>query len=179
MEQLPLHYKVILRIIIMYIPDNIKNIIGGKPFSADTVGMSDSQVICFSDMVLKIEKSCEESDNERRMMSWLSDRLPVPKILAFEKENGMNYLLMTKLGGEMSCSSSFLENPEVLAGLLADSLKMLWSVDISDCPYNNMLDNKLRLAEYRVSNNLCDTNDVEPGPTAKTAFHLRLICLRG
>lgn len=38
----------------MEIPYSIRNIIGDRPYSVDCVGMSDAQVICFEDMVLKI-----------------------------------------------------------------------------------------------------------------------------
>lgn len=55
--------------ITLYIPDKIKNIIGDKPYSIDKVGMSNSQVLYFDDMVLKIENQSEESDNEHRMMT--------------------------------------------------------------------------------------------------------------
>jgi kanamycin kinase/aminoglycoside 3'-phosphotransferase-3 len=143
------------------IPNTIKEIIGDMSYSIDTIGMSKSQVICFNDMVLKIEKHREESDNEHRMMAWLTDKLPVPQILCSEKENGINYLLMTRIIGEMSCSIELLVNPRHLTKLLADGLRMLWSVDISKCPYNNSIDNKLRLAEIRVLNNLCDMEDAE------------------
>lgn len=68
---------------ILYIPDKIKSIIGDKPYSIDKVGMSNSQVLYFDDMVLKIENQSEESDNEHRMMAWLDGKLPVPKVLCF------------------------------------------------------------------------------------------------
>ena len=45
------------------IPISIIKIIGSRGYSIDTIGMSGSQVICFDDMVLKIEEQCEESDN--------------------------------------------------------------------------------------------------------------------
>lgn len=146
----------------MNIPNKIKEIIGDLSYSIDTIGMSNSKVICFDDMVLKIEKQREESDNEHRMMEWLANKLPVPKILCSEKEEGINYLLMSKIKGEMSCSTDLLANPNHLVKLLGEGLRMLWSVNISKCPYNNLIDNKLRQAEIRVCNNLCNMEDSEP-----------------
>lgn len=154
----------------MDIPIKIKNIIGSRPFTIDKTGMSDSQVICFDDMVLKIEKQCEESDNEHQMLSWLLGRLPVPKLLCFEKSGSTNYLLMERVDGKMSCSTDFLEDPNLLTELLAEGLRMLWNVDISACPYHNGLDNKLRLAEILVSNNLCELEGVEPGTYGANGF---------
>lgn len=93
-------------------------------------------------------------------MVWLDNKLPVPKVLYSEKQDGVNYLLMSKARGKMACSPELLANPNELVKLLADGLRMLWEVDISNCPYNNSIDNKLRLAEILVRNNLCDTENV-------------------
>lgn len=146
----------------MNVPNKIKEIIGDLSYSKDTIGMSNSQVICFDDMVLKIEKQREESDNEHRMMAWLANKLPVPKVLCSDKEDGINYLLMSRIKGEMSCSTELLANPNHLVKLLGEGLRMLWSVNISKCPYNNSIDNKLRQAEIRVRSNLCNMEDAEP-----------------
>lgn len=154
----------------MNIPDKIKEIIKDKSYSIDKIGKSTSQVICFDDMVLKIERESEESDNENKMMVWLDNKLPVPKVLYSEKQDGVNYLLMSRIRGEMACSPNLLANPNRLVKLLADGLRMLWKVDISKCPSNNSIDNKLRLAANLVSNNLCDTENVEPTTYGEHGF---------
>lgn len=154
----------------MNIPDNIKRFIGNKSFEVDTVGMSDSEVICFDDMVLKIEKQCEESENEIKMMHWLDDKLPVPKVICSEKLNNKNYLLMSKVIGSMSCESKFLRNPELLVKVLAEGLKMLWGIDISDCPCDSSIDNKLKLAEQCVKNNLCSMYNIKEGTYGEDGF---------
>lgn len=154
----------------IFIPNKIKEIIKNTPYSIDTIGMSKSQVICFNDMVLKIEKQHEESDNEHIMMKWLEDKLPVPKVLHSMKEDGINYLLMSKIQGNMSCSIELLANPSQLVKLLADGLKMLWRVDISKCPYDNSIDNKLKQAEAIVLNNLYGMENVEPTTYGDNGF---------
>ncbi|WP_195987745.1 hypothetical protein [Clostridium sp. D53t1_180928_C8] len=87
----------------MKMPVEIKKIIVNKSFSVDTVGMSDSEVICFEDMVLKIEKECKESHTEVKMMYWLADKIPVPKVINAEKIDNKSYLIMSKIAGSMSC----------------------------------------------------------------------------
>jgi kanamycin kinase/aminoglycoside 3'-phosphotransferase-3 len=154
----------------MNFPKSIETILGDRPYSFNTIGMSSAQVICYEDVVLKIEKQSEESDKELQMMEWLSDKLPVPQVLCSEKENDMSYLLMSKISGEISCSSEIIENPKHLVKMLAEGLRMLWKTDITTCPYNNSIDNKLRLAEIRVRNNLCDTEDAEPGTFGANGF---------
>ena len=145
----------------MKLPYNIQIMVGNRNLSIDNVGMSNAKVICFDDMVLKIENQSEESNNEHRMMEWLKDKLPVPKILCSEKVDNKNYLLMSKVNGKMLCEKEFLENPNTLVKILAKGLKTLWKVDITNCPYNNFIDNKLRLAEMRVLNNEFNIEDME------------------
>lgn len=152
------------------VPLKIRNIIKNKTFIVDEAGMSDSQVICFDNMVLKIEKSREESDNEHRMMKWLEDKLPVPRVIVSERQENVNYLLMSRIPGNMSCDKQYMENTDLLCKLLADGLRMLWKVDIKDCPYENTLDNKLRLAEERVKAGLCDTENCEKDTYGENGF---------
>lgn len=154
----------------IFIPNNIYEIIKDMPYSIDVIGLSNSHVICFDDMILKIEKQNEESDNEYIMMKWLEDKLPVPKVLYSMKENGINFLLMSRIQGKMSCSTDLLENPNHLVKLLADGLRMLWNVDVSKCPYNSSIDNKLRQAEIIVQSNLCDMENVEPTTYGESGF---------
>ncbi len=154
----------------MSIPESIRRLIGAKDYKIDAVGRSDSQVIVFDEMVLKIEKYREETENEYRMMEWLCDKLPVPKILYREVEDGINYLLMTKVEGKMCCEVEILEDPQQVAKLLAEGLKMLWSVDVSQCPNSSGIEDVLRNAEIRVHNNLCSIEDAEPETYGEGGF---------
>ncbi len=131
------------------LPKPISDLIGNRTFEIDDIGRSDSSVHVFEDMVLKIEKTSEIADREYEMMTWLDGKLPVPRVLAFAKENGYNYLLMTKLAGKMAFDASFSDKKEVTRAL-ATGLKMLWSVDISACPVKNDLDSKLKSAKSRM-----------------------------
>ncbi len=154
----------------MIIPQAIKSIIGNRTYKMDTIGKSDSSVSIFHDMVLKVEKQCEESDNEHRMMKWLDGMLPVPKVLAFEKQEGYSFLLMSRIEGSMSCDDYYLKTPHILAELLSEGLKMLWDVDISQCPCLSTTDVKLQQALYNVQMGLVDINDAEPGTFGEGGF---------
>ena len=63
-----------------------------------------------------------------------------------------------------------LEHPEELVTILAGALKMLWSVDISDCPKYGDLDYVLKQARYRVENNLVDIMYAEPETYGENGF---------
>lgn len=150
----------------MNIPNRIKKLIGDREYRIDNIGMSQSNVICYDDMVMKT--GVEQS--EITMMKWLDNKLPVPKILAYEQTDDTNYLLMSKINGNMLCDDENMRNPKLLIKLLAEGLNMLWDIDISDCPIDFRIDKKLKSAEYRVANNLCDTEDAEPATYGKNGF---------
>lgn len=155
----------------IFIPKSIKKFIGEECCEVDTIGKSDSTVICFNNVVLKIEQGCEESDNEFKMLQWLQGKLPVPKIICAEKIDGVNYLLMSKLTGKMSCDKCYISDIDNLIHSLAEGLKLLWNIDISNCPYKNDVDNKLRLAKYRIENSLCDNiTNAEPDTFNEIGF---------
>ena len=92
----------------MKIPIEIKKIIGDKAFNIDTVGLSDSQVFCFDDIVLKIQNNNYEARSEIRILNWLNGRELVPKVICSHIEDGKSYLLMSKIKGKMSCEREFL-----------------------------------------------------------------------
>ena len=164
MNESQIEYKDII------LPAEINKYIKGRKYRVDSIGKSGSCVLCFDDMILKIERRSEEAENEHRMLKWLYSRLPVPKIIAFHRLRDFNYLLMSRLGGKMACSESLLGKPEVLLKALAEGLQMLWRIDIKSCPYMSNLDNKLGLAAKRVDEGLCDTYDAEPGTYGPNAF---------
>lgn len=154
----------------MILPSSIASIIGNRPYQLDDVGLSDSQVLIFDDMVLKIQPDTQESQNERFSMNWLHGKLPVPKIIRSECHDGISYLLMSRVEGEMSCASQYINNPDLLVDILAEGLKMLWSVDAKSCPCDNRLDKRLKSAEYIVQNGLVDLDNVEPDTFGENGF---------
>lgn len=154
----------------MYLPESIRTVLGVRDYVPDQVGMSGAQVLCFEDMVLKIERVDRESDNEFAMLRWLNGRLPVPEVLAEQTVDGTRYLLMSRLPGGMACEQEYLEKPEKLVKMLAEGLRMLWAVDVTNCPGNQMLDRKLENARYQVENGLYDLENVEPETFGEKGF---------
>lgn len=154
----------------MDLPIKIRQLVKDQPCTVNTTGMSGSQVICYEDAVLKIEEKCEETDNASVMLRYLAGRVPVPRILAEETQAGLNYLLMSRVGGKMSCDETYMKQPQLLVRCLAKALKLLWAVDISDCPRDQRLDQKLRQAEQYVAAGLVDLDNVEPETFGEGGF---------
>ena len=146
----------------MKLPRSLLPHVARRSYVIDEVGHSGSTIALFDDRVLKIEPDDEESAAALRMMAWLSGRVPVPRVIASAQEDGLCYTLMTRVTGEMACAPQFMRAPETLTGILADALRMLWRVSVTDCPVRCTLDEKLRRARARVEAGLVDTGDVEP-----------------
>ena len=105
--------------------------------SADSIGCSGAKVIVLDSCVLKIQKESKESRRELEAMTWLKGKLPVPDVLYHCEKDGLSYILMTRLKGRMLCDPLILHNRNRLMKSCAAALRMLWSVDISDCPFKD------------------------------------------
>lgn len=133
------------------LPPTIAQAIKGLPFLQDSLGMSGNQVLLFPDRVLKIGSVRSETTNELNMMRFLSDRLPVPQILAYEEVNGTRYLLMSRVRGLVACDATLMSNLHRVAELLAEGLQLLWQVDTTGCPGDMRLPRKLSLIEDTIA----------------------------
>ncbi len=146
-----------------YIPEKIKDIVGNRSYELDNIGMSNSKVYIYDDYVLKIQKHTEETDNEAAMAEWLAGHIPVPKLLAYCVEGEKAYTLMSRVPGKMLCDEEYLMQAEVLLDIVAESLQMLWRVDINGGPaQGSLLEERLRKARYNVEHHLVDMENVEP-----------------
>lgn len=131
----------------MYLPEYIRMHLSDGDFTLDDIGRSDAQVMLFANTVLKIQPDCNVSANEYYMMRWLQGKLPVPKIIAADHVDGKRYLLMSRIQGRYLCDEAILDDQDRLAELVAEGLRMLWSVDVTDCPTIRTLDEKFKEIE--------------------------------
>ena len=146
----------------LQVTSKIKAWIDNKAFTVDNIGMSGNLVLIFEDMVLKIQGCSTSMTEQVQMMNWLEGKLPIPKVLAYEEAGGKSYLLMSKMQGEMSCETYYLEHPNELLEALACGLKLLWEVDVRDCPRVRDLDVVLKEARMNVEHGLVDLDNVNP-----------------
>lgn len=146
------------------IPQKIAIHIKNQNYTRDTIGRSHSSVILFDKYVLKIESLSVESKNELILMKWLKGRLPVPEIIAHCEEGGYNFLLMSRLEGDM------LYEVNNSIELYVKSLKQLKEVDYKDCPVDNRLEHYLKQAQYNIDNDLVDLDNVDPDTFGPKGF---------
>ena len=130
------------------IPRVIAEKIRDEDFETDAVGRSDSAVLLFADKVLKIEKTSTVSDNEYAVLRWLDGKLRAPRVLAFARANGFNYLLMTRLAGKMAFAASMTARE--ISAKLAEGITVLRHTDVCGCPKTRDFRTVLREARQRM-----------------------------
>lgn len=126
------------------------------------IGCSDSKILFFNDSVLKIQTIGAEAERELEAMRWLKGRLPVPDVLYQEEKDGKSYLLISKVKGRMLCDPQILHNRNRLMKSCAAALRMLWSVDITDCPFRGDApsDSVLSHGDFCLPNILADNRGI-------------------
>jgi len=134
----------------IFLPETIRRCVEGHPYREENIGMSDSRVLMFDDMVLKIEKDGSLTARQSTMLHWLRGKLPVPEILEEELSDGIRYTLMTRIRGMMSCAEECMLTPEKTVSAIAEGLHLLWSVNIESCPRTYSFDDMLADAERRL-----------------------------
>lgn len=152
------------------LPKSIARKVAGLTWTCDDVGMSGSTILLSNDHVLKIEKISRSSKNETKQLGWLDGKLPVPKIIEAVVLDGYSFLLMSRLTGEMSCSEKSFQNIEATVIALANGLKMLWQIDVSNCPCSNVVSEKLIQAKYSIENSLVNTDNFNPETFGSEGF---------
>lgn len=157
-------------------PPELQTLLNGMDCEENNIGHSTAGVYkYFNDEIsyyLKIQPSFQGLEKEKNIMEWLQQKVSVPKKMFFKPHNNFHYLLMTEIEGEMLCSDYFLNNPKESVRLLADGIKMLQSIPIQNCPYDNSLEIKLKVALCNIENNLVDKDDWENDNRFKTPMEL-------
>ena len=161
------------------LPDELMGLLHSYTYETNEVGCSSANVYHFQkgeeSLFLKIEKTNEEIRREQGLIQWLKGKLPVPEIILYLEQDGMSYLLMTAVSGEMicQCPEDKLREPfEEMIRFLADGLLMLQGIEIRDCPFDSTLEQKLARALYNIENDLVDIEDFEESNDFETPMDL-------
>ncbi len=86
--------------------------------------------------ILKISKNIERLHREKTANDWLAKRLPVSESVVFAEENGRAYYLKTCVRGE-PLLGEYLRDPERLARLLGEAMRLFHGTDAAGCPLRN------------------------------------------
>lgn len=149
------------------LPELLSNKIKNCTWHEITVGESGAYTYLLSDdkerSYLKItsHKLNISMDNEVRLLDWLEEKLPVPKVLLFTKDEEYEYLLMSEIKGVCSFDASLAGDIPRVVKLLAKGLRMIHNLDICDCPVKKTLDIRIEEAKFRSMKGLVDEADFD------------------
>ena len=168
------------------LPSELIKIVNEGVWEKDTMGMSDSKVYRIRNTslgrngYLKImhHSNSESLSYERNIYNWLENRLPVPKVLYYSKDDAKEILFISEIEGRNGVDEELGLQPEYIAKLMAQGLKVIHSLDIKDCPYISTLDYKLEIAYERIVNGEIDEEDFEEGYRGKKAEELYDILIK-
>jgi len=161
------------------LPDELREKIWSSEWEQITIGESGAYTYLLKNekypkRYLKISPCNLQLGTEREaeMMNWLKGKLPVPEVLAFMSDSEYEYLLTSEIKGCWSFDKSLENDISSVVRLYAKGLKMIHSIDISECLFEQSLKSKLKEAEYRVANGLVDEEDFDESRLGRKAADL-------
>ncbi len=111
---------------------------------------------------------------EAQKLEWMRSRgVNVPTVEKFLEQDGLEYLVTTALPGRDASNDWPKDEISRVVDALADGLRLLHSLPIQDCPFDQRLEVKMAQAKERVQNGLVDLEDLDGerlGCTAESLF---------
>lgn len=142
----------------------VESFIKNANLSEISIGCSDSQVIKIdkNDKIyfLKMAKKGLLTQ-EFNALNWLNGRLSVPEIVLFDDETENEFLITKAIPGEMVCSEKYLDNPMLALEIIKEAFNSIYSVDISDCPFDVSNKYKLSLIKNNVEKGLIKNENLK------------------
>lgn len=140
-----------------YLPAELQTLTDGD---AVTIGRSGMQVFRVRDGYLKIALHSVRTEDtllgEKERLRWLQGKLPVPQVYAYGKTAQVEYLYLSEIQGIMACDPYFQSNKPLLISLLADALHMVHAVTAQNCPFQQVLQQRLEEVEHRIATGQID-----------------------
>jgi kanamycin kinase len=96
---------------------------------------------------------------ERARLAWAAARLPVPRVLGYGADAAQEWLLTAALPGVTAIDDGWRADPPRLVPLLAEGLRRLHALPVSDCPFDGRLDGMLRAARERAAAGLVNARE--------------------
>jgi len=145
-------------------PNELKRILKGTKQQLVLMGDTADTVIRYEKneqvYFLKTGKKNHESQREHDMLKWLNGKLLVPDILFWNETETTFYLLTSPAQGTMACTERGLSSEEdEIIYALADGLLQFQGIEISSCPLENKLEQRLDAALFNIENNLVNLDD--------------------
>lgn len=121
------------------LPNGIKAAVDGEPFELITRDhRSGDQVYKVGEKyILKVSDKKERLRREYEVNRFLEDKLPSSVNVLYESVGGFDFYLKTNVPGTPLSYEKYISNPLKVVDLLVQAMKMVHSVDISQCTLKN------------------------------------------
>jgi len=129
----------------MDLPRNIAALVGCGTLEGEDIGRSGAQVLRCGDMFLKIDSAGKLARSAKAQEYFAEKGLSAP-LVAYETDAGRDYLMVKAVPGAYACSDEMLREPEKLAVLLGETMRMLHETSAADCPLRDA--NERAMAMY-------------------------------
>jgi aminoglycoside phosphotransferase len=169
------------------LPPSFDNPVAGYTWNEVTIGKSSAKTYCLQRrhhpaIFLKVDQKWPRGEllEEKKVLNWLSGKLPVATVLLFDEDDNNDYLLISEIPGVNAANTvSSMENAELVT-LLAKGLRMVHGVPVDDCPFERNLDRMIEFAGFNVKHKLVhewDFADTRRGKTGEELYK-ELLLLR-
>ena len=144
------------------LPEELKDRLGEFTWSKVNVKSFGSLVFVVNNVqgkkILKVLKHNRYSSLflEAQKIRWLQGRIPVPKVLYYTKDQENEYLVLSYTDGVNAFDESLSKNYDRVVKLLAEGLKQIHSIDVSDCPFKESIDARIESAERKLKAKVLD-----------------------
>ncbi|QFP77499.1 APH(3') family aminoglycoside O-phosphotransferase [Deinococcus sp. AJ005] len=159
----------------LILPPPLRRVLPAARWERVNVGESGAGVWKSQKFVVKVQarggvRFATSLQQERERLRWLAGRVPVPRVVGYEVEDGLEYLALTRVPGLDASHADVLFHPDRLVNLLARALRELHALPLRECPFNMSLSVILPHVRERVAAGVVDESDFDGEREGRTAI---------
>lgn len=149
------------------VPPSLARLTSGFSWKPITIGHSKARTFLLrgeqTNHYVKVQSahSIEGLYMEKERLEWLKGKLPVPRVLFYEKDEVNEYLLMSEIKGVNASDQSHRDDLPAMLESLGYGLKSIHRVRIANCPFDQSLNVKIKEAKNRVEQKQVDEDDFD------------------
>lgn len=161
----------------LILPPPLRRVLPSARWERVNVGESGAGVWKSQRFVVKVQargaaQFVTSLQQERERLRYLAGRVPVPRVVGYELEGGLEYLALTRVPGLDASHPDALFHPDRLVNLLARALRELHALPLRECPFNMSLSVTLPHVRERVAAGVVDEGDFDDERTGRTAISI-------
>ncbi|HEX8196195.1 MAG TPA: APH(3') family aminoglycoside O-phosphotransferase [Pyrinomonadaceae bacterium] len=161
-----------------YLPQALFEALYGYDWQQNLTGFSSSQVFrltkaggenLYLKTALRVDSELAE---EKQRLVWLKGKLSVPEVRLFVQTDERDYLLTSEIEGAGAHEDFWKEDVPRTIELLTNGVRMIHSLPVADCPFDETLEAKIERARRKMKLGLVDESDFDDERQDRTAEDL-------